>query len=112
MSLEVCAVCGFRLHGNEACPNIALGFGGHPKPQQPENRITRIELEHREDGWYIEVTKVFAPEYGGGFTKFKEWGGDEIHTALRRAAYMVTLTPASREVAEQRGWEVQDGPQG
>lgn len=69
------------------------------------NRITEVKLALHPEGWQIEVTKEFAPEYGGGSQVFKQWGGEEIHEALRRAAYMVTLTPGTAELARERGWE-------
>jgi uncharacterized membrane protein len=61
------------------------------------NRITEIKLTLQgESSWIIEVTKEFAPQYGGGSQVFTEYGGAEIHEALRRASYMVTFTPAHR----------------
>jgi hypothetical protein len=58
------------------------------------NQIIEVKLTLREDDWKIEVTKEFSPEYGGGSTVFTRSGGNQIHEALRRAAEMVTLTPA------------------
>jgi hypothetical protein len=61
------------------------------------NRIIEVKLTLVSESWLVEVTKEFAPEHGGGQQTFTEYGGVEIHEALRRAAYMVTLTPARRD---------------
>ena len=58
------------------------------------NEITEVKLTLANDDWKIEVTKEFSPEYGGGSQVFTRSGGRQIHEALRRAAEMVTLTPA------------------
>jgi hypothetical protein len=58
------------------------------------NQITEVKLTLLDGVWRIEVTKEFAPEYGGGSTVFKRSGGHQIHNALRAAAEMVTLTPS------------------
>lgn len=63
-----------------------------------ENRITEVSLKLQADGsWLVEVTKEFAPEYGGGSQVFT---ADEkfyqIHRALDVARGMVTVSPAYR----------------
>lgn len=69
------------------------------------NRIIEVKLTLQSASWIIEVTKEFAPENGGGTDVFREYGGNEIHEALRHAACMVTLTPANRAFAEAREQE-------
>jgi len=60
------------------------------------NRIIEVKLTLTSSSWLVEVTKEFAPEHGGGTQVFTEYGGVEIHEALRQAARMVTFLPAQR----------------
>ena len=61
------------------------------------NRIVEVKLTlSGECSWIVEVKKEFAPEHGGGSQVFTEYGGADIHNALRKAASMVTLTPGTR----------------
>lgn len=62
-----------------------------------DNQIVEVKLSLVLGNWEIEVKKEFAPQYGGGSQVFTRCGGPGIHEALRRAAEMVTLTPAYRD---------------
>ena len=72
------------------------------------NRIVKVELTlvHAIDGpandhdrWRIDVTKEFAPQYGGGEQVFTEYV-NQIHRALDKAREMVTVHPAYRTEAK------------
>jgi hypothetical protein len=72
------------------------------------NQITEVKLTLLHGEWKIEVTKEFAPEYGGGSQVFTESGGPQIHEAIRHAAGMVTLTPSYREAHGDQGLQVSE----
>jgi hypothetical protein len=62
------------------------------------NRIIEVKLRLTDDGWSIDVTKEFAPEYGGGTQTFSDYvgGAANVHRALDVARGMVTLHPSWR----------------
>jgi hypothetical protein len=62
-----------------------------------ENRIIKVEIEINGEGFFeVNVTKEFAPEYGGGTQVFWEMGGRSLHHALDVARGMVTVSPGRR----------------
>lgn len=66
------------------------------------NRIIRIELKLADCGmWEVDVTKEFAPEYGGGTSVFRELVTGGPHHALEMARRMVTLSPANNPEASR-----------
>ena len=82
------------------------------KPAAPPvttyNRIVKVELTlveavpgptNNNDRWRIDVTKEFAPQYGGGEQVFTEHA-IQIHRALDKAREMVTVHPAYRTEAK------------
>lgn len=81
-------------------------------PAKPEpttyNRIVEVKLTlveavpgptNNHDRWRIDVTKQFAPEYGGGEQTFTEYV-TQLHRALDYAKNMVTAHPAYRTEAK------------
>ena len=68
------------------------------------NRIVKVVLTLAEavpgptnnnDLWRIDVTKEYAPEFGGGEQTFTEYM-TQVHRALDKARMMVTAHPAYR----------------